>query len=52
MTFLEKAQNAILPPQPPPKVPPRGQLFQNDNSKALLTWNFNFVLIYSKKGNF
>ena len=39
----------IYPLSPPPKVPPRGHIFQNDNSKALLTWNFNFVLIYSKK---
>ena len=54
LAFLGKMpKNVHLPPQPPPhKVPLRGQLFQNDNFKALLTWNFNFVLIYSKKCNF
>ena len=41
-------KNAHLPPQPPLQDSLKGQLFQNDNFKALLAWNFNIMLIYSK----
>ena len=51
--FFGKSQKiSIYPPSSPPKVPPKGQSFQNDNFKELLTWNFNIMLIYSKKLGF
>ena len=50
--FWKMPKNVHLPPAPLSKAPPRVNHFKMTFFKALLTWNINIMLIYSKKLGF